>query len=209
MVSGNSQCPWCISGEVSASRALALIACLRALTHFGGGSYASHRLSMLNSPSDSADPTNTVVAFYATSLSHTVGRGYVPPSLSSLARWWFDVSSMTLFTHFFSLYLLRLAFCFVGELRLAARTLFDAGVAGLTDEETTSLVDRWQHSRKFCYLAAPGDDGSCRDRTVPFLLPDAEKRSPVASKALLLCGFIAARQHSLLSTRLAFPLLHR
>lgn len=44
IVSGNSQCPWCISGEVSASRALALIACLRALTHFGGGSYASHRI---------------------------------------------------------------------------------------------------------------------------------------------------------------------
>ncbi len=37
-----------------------------------------------------------------------------------------------------------------------------------------------------------------------FLLPDSEKRSPIASKALLLCGFIAARQHSLLSTRLAF-----
>jgi hypothetical protein len=53
---------------------------------------------MLNPPSDTADHTNTVVAFYATSLSHTVGRGYVPPSLSSLARWWFDVSSMTLFT---------------------------------------------------------------------------------------------------------------
>jgi hypothetical protein len=41
-------------------------------------------------------------------------------------------------------------------------------------------------------------------RTVPFLLPDSEKKSSVASKALLLCGFIAARQHSLLSTRLAF-----
>lgn len=40
------------------------------------------------------------------------------------------------------------------------------------------------------------------DRTVPFFLPDSEKRSPIASKALLLCGFIAARQHSLLSTRL-------
>jgi WD repeat-containing protein 7 len=95
IMSGNSPNHWCISGEVSASRALALIACLRALTHFGGRSYASHRLSMLNPPSDTADHTNTVVAFYATSLSHTVGRGYVPPNLSSLARWWFDVSSMT------------------------------------------------------------------------------------------------------------------
>lgn len=38
IASGNPQSPWCISGEVSASRVLALIACLRALTHFGGGS---------------------------------------------------------------------------------------------------------------------------------------------------------------------------
>ncbi|KAI9511385.1 hypothetical protein F5148DRAFT_1323298 [Russula earlei] len=111
-------------------------------------------------PSDKAEHVNTVVAFYATALSHTIGRGYVPPSLSSLARWWFDVSS---------------------ELRVATRILFDAGVAGLTDDETTSLVDRWQHS-------------------LPFLLPDSERRSPVASKALLLCGFIAAGQSSLLST---------
>ena len=49
---------------------------------------------MLNPPADTADHVNTVIAFYATSLSHTVGKGYVPPSLSSLARWWFDVSSM-------------------------------------------------------------------------------------------------------------------
>lgn len=94
-MSGNSQSPWCISGEVSASRALALIACLRALMHFGSGSYVSDRLPMINPPSDTTDHANTVIAFYATSLSHTVGRGYVPPSLSSLARWWFDVSSMT------------------------------------------------------------------------------------------------------------------
>jgi len=33
-----------------------------------------------------------------------------------------------------------------------------------------------------------------------FLLPDSERRSPVASKALLLCGYIAAGQHNLLST---------
>ncbi|KAH9983707.1 hypothetical protein BJV74DRAFT_849553 [Russula compacta] len=144
IISVNPQSPWCVSGEVSASRALALIACLRTWTHFR----------------NTTDHINAVINFYAKSLSHTVGRGYVPPSLSSLARWWFDVSS---------------------ELRLAARTLFDAGVAGLTKEETISLVDRWQHS-------------------LPFLLPDSERRSPVASRALLLCGFIAAGQHSLLST---------
>ncbi len=65
---------------------------------------------MLNLPSDVADHINTVIAFYATSLSHTVGRGYIPPSLSSLARWWFDVSSMTNSRYFLFLYLLRLLF---------------------------------------------------------------------------------------------------
>ena len=52
---------------------------------------------MLHLPADTSDHVNTVIAFYATSLSHTVGKGYVPPSLSSLARWWFDVSSMCYF----------------------------------------------------------------------------------------------------------------
>ncbi|KAH8982187.1 hypothetical protein EDB86DRAFT_2812394 [Lactarius hatsudake] len=144
IVSENPQSQWCVSGEVSASRALALTACLRTLAHF----------------EDLADCVNTVITFYATSLPHSVGRAYIPPSLSFLARWWFDVS---------------------GELRLAARTLFDAGVASLTDEETISLVERWQHS-------------------LPFLLPDSERRSPVAAKALLLCGFIATRQYNLLSS---------
>ncbi|KAI9435905.1 hypothetical protein F5148DRAFT_30543 [Russula earlei] len=102
IISRNPQSPWCFSGEVSASRALALIACLRAFTYF----------------ENKAEHVNTVIAFYARALSHTIGRGYVPPSLSSLARWWFDVSS---------------------ELRVATRILFDAGVAGLTDNETTSL----------------------------------------------------------------------
>lgn len=104
-----------------------------------GWMVGSSRLSL---DSDLADCVNTVITFYATSLSHLVGRPYKPPSLPFLARWWFDVSS-TLFLVFTfgSPYVV-----FAGELRLAARTLFDAGVAGLTNEETTSLVERWQHS---------------------------------------------------------------
>lgn len=114
------------------------------------------RSSLLNPFSDTADHVNTVVAFYATSLSHAAGRGYVSPNLSSLARWWFDVSSMThyIISPFGPIYLA--GGVFAGELRFAARTLFDAGVASLTDEETVSLVERWQHSRKvFCVLLCP------------------------------------------------------
>ncbi|KAI0265617.1 hypothetical protein BC834DRAFT_824867 [Gloeopeniophorella convolvens] len=144
IISEGPQGSWSVSGEASASRALALIACLRVLTYF----------------EEVAEHVNMIITFYATSLSHTVGKAYAPPSLPFLAKWWFDVT---------------------GELRLAARTLFDAGVAGLTDEETVSLVERWQHS-------------------LPFLLSESERRSSVAAKALLLCGFVAAGQHELLST---------
>lgn len=96
IVTGNPQSAWCISGEVSASRALALIACLRGLTHFGSGSlpYVADRSSLLNPFPDTTDHISAVIAFYAKSLSHATGKGYVPPSLSYLARWWFDVSSM-------------------------------------------------------------------------------------------------------------------
>ena len=97
---------------------------------------------------DTTDHVNTIIAFYAKSLSHAVGRKYVPPGLSSLTRWWLDVSSMTHYIIFCSVQIYLAGDIFTGELRFAARTLFDAGVAGLTDEETISMVNRWQHSRK-------------------------------------------------------------
>ncbi|KAH9073451.1 hypothetical protein EDB83DRAFT_2357410 [Lactarius deliciosus] len=127
LASENPQSQWCVSAEVSASRALALTACLRTLAHF----------------EDLADCVNTVITFYATSLPHSVGRAYIPPSLSFLARWWFDVSG----------------------------TVYDV------------------YSRCFS-----------TNLPLPFLLPDSERRSPVAAKALLLCGFIATRQYNLLSS---------
>ncbi|KAH9040230.1 hypothetical protein EDB84DRAFT_1587571 [Lactarius hengduanensis] len=127
IVSENPQSQWCVSGEVSASRALALTACLRTLAHF----------------EDLADCVNTVITFYATSLPHSVGRAYIPPSLSFLARWWFDVSG----------------------------TVYDV----------------------YCRCFSTNSP-------LPFLLPDSERRSPVAAKALLLCGFIATRQYNLLSS---------
>ncbi len=200
LVSENPQSQWCISGEVSASRALALAACLRVLTHFEGEYLVYSRLSHLTFDSDLADCVNTVIVFYATSLSHVVGKAYIPPSLSFLARWWFDVSSTSLLMMFLPLpsaHLCRL----IGELRLAARTLFDAGVASLTDEETICLVERWQHSCNVFVLRRPISELISTRYTVPFLLPDSERRSPVAAKALLLCGFIATRQYKLLSTR--------
>ncbi|KAK0185711.1 hypothetical protein F5146DRAFT_1071194 [Armillaria mellea] len=68
--------PWCISGEVSAARALSITVTLRALGLF----------------EELTDFTNTVIAFYAASLPLIIGPNYKPHSLSYLARQWFDTS---------------------------------------------------------------------------------------------------------------------
>lgn len=86
--------PWCISPEFSAARALSTIAALRALSLTEGR-------SVLRSNSDFsdylvsglADSCNTVVTFYATSLAQVVGSLFQAPSLSYLARHWFESSS--------------------------------------------------------------------------------------------------------------------
>ncbi|KAL0960599.1 hypothetical protein HGRIS_005631 [Hohenbuehelia grisea] len=98
---------WCISEEVSAARCLALTLVLKALALF----------------EEYSEAANTVILFYATSLSSVVGPDYQPPSLSFLAQRWFDGSN---------------------ETRHAVRMLFDAAVAALTDEETMSFAEKWQ-----------------------------------------------------------------
>ncbi|KAF7290909.1 WD-REPEATS-REGION domain-containing protein [Mycena chlorophos] len=109
LYNGNrSRDPWTISADVSAARALAITVLLRALSLFD----------------ELAEPATAVVAFYATSLSTSVGTFYRPPSVVYLARRWFDSSN---------------------EVRQAARLLFDATISRLSDEETIQLTDHWQH----------------------------------------------------------------
>lgn len=100
--------PWCISGEVSAARALSITVTLRALGLF----------------EELTDFTNTVIAFYATSLPLIIGPNYKPHSLSYLARQWFDTSH---------------------EVRQSSRLLFDAAVVRLSDEEANAVAEQWQH----------------------------------------------------------------
>ncbi|KAK0459983.1 uncharacterized protein EV420DRAFT_1534284 [Desarmillaria tabescens] len=68
--------PWCISGEVSAARALSITVTLRALGLF----------------EELTDFADAVIAFYATSLPLIIGPNYKAPSLPYLARQWFDTS---------------------------------------------------------------------------------------------------------------------
>ncbi|KAJ4498276.1 hypothetical protein C8R41DRAFT_877942 [Lentinula lateritia] len=68
---------WCLSGDVSAARALAIIAIIRALSVF----------------EELSESANTVMAFYATGLAESVGPAYKPPNLAFLARRWFESSS--------------------------------------------------------------------------------------------------------------------
>ncbi|KAJ7068988.1 hypothetical protein B0H15DRAFT_138368 [Mycena belliarum] len=100
--------PWTISADVSAARALSITAILRALSLFD----------------ELAEAASAAIAFYATSLAPVVGPLYKPPSLTYLARRWFDSSN---------------------EMRQASRILFDASVARLSDEETNNIAEHWQH----------------------------------------------------------------
>lgn len=102
----------------------------------------------------------TVVTFYATSLAHVVGASYQAPDVAYLATQWFDSSN---------------------DVRQAAKTLFDAGIVRLSDEESIALVDAWQHH-------------------LPCLQPSMEKESAKSSLALFICGYMAAEKYSLLST---------
>jgi WD repeat-containing protein 7 len=88
---------------------------------------------------------NTVITFYATSLGQLVGRLYKTPSLSCLARSWFQFSGVG------SRYMtnLPLTVIYVDEFRGPARLLLDAGIARMTDEESASVVELLQHCRKF------------------------------------------------------------
>ncbi|KAG1899665.1 uncharacterized protein F5891DRAFT_1037747 [Suillus fuscotomentosus] len=102
----------------------------------------------------------TVITFYSTSLAHVVGASYQAPDVAYLATQWFNSSN---------------------DVRQAAKTLFDAGIVRLSDEESGALVDAWQHH-------------------LPCLQPSIEKESARSSLALFICGYMAAEKYSLLST---------
>ncbi|KAL1744226.1 WD40-repeat-containing domain protein [Schizophyllum fasciatum] len=73
----NARAPWCVSPEVSANRALAVVVVLRALSVF----------------EEFADGAATVITFYATSLGACVGPAFCSPSLPFLAQRWLEGSS--------------------------------------------------------------------------------------------------------------------
>ncbi|KAG2130779.1 uncharacterized protein EDB93DRAFT_1179251 [Suillus bovinus] len=102
----------------------------------------------------------TVITFYSTSLAHVVGASYQAPDVAYLATQWLNSSN---------------------DVRQAAKTLFDAGIVRLSDEESSALVDAWQHH-------------------LPCLQPSIEKESAKSSLALFICGYMAAEKYSLLST---------
>ncbi|KAG2752664.1 hypothetical protein P692DRAFT_20951730 [Suillus brevipes Sb2] len=108
----------------------------------------------------SHDCQTVITSFYATSLAHVVGASYQAPDVAYLATQWFDSSN---------------------DVRQAAKTLFDAGIVRLSDEESITLVDAWQHH-------------------LPCLQPSMEKESAKSSLALFICGYMAAEKYSLLST---------
>ncbi|KAI0655440.1 WD40 repeat-like protein [Cubamyces menziesii] len=109
---------------------------------------------------DLAQDASTVITFYAASVGQLVA-DYQPPSLPRLAHHMLHTQT--------------------AEVRHALRLLLDAGVARLSDTETTELVETWQQ-----YL--------------PSIMADKERDSSRSAKALCICGFIAVDKYSLLPT---------
>ncbi|KAG1836125.1 hypothetical protein DFJ58DRAFT_735218 [Suillus subalutaceus] len=117
-------------------------------------------LKILSFAEELSHDCQTVITFYSTSLAHVVGASYQAPDVAYLATQWFDSSN---------------------DIRQAAKTLFEAGIVRLSDEESIALVDAWQHH-------------------LPCLQPSIEKESAKSSLALFICGYMAAEKYSLLST---------
>lgn len=84
--------------------------------------------------------------YYANSLPQVVGGSYQAPDLAFLARCWIESSSKPalVLDQRRSVDLMSTS---EDEVRQAARTAFDAGVARLPDEDTILLVDEWQDRR--------------------------------------------------------------
>ncbi|KAF8549736.1 WD40 repeat-like protein [Imleria badia] len=68
---------WCVSGAVSASRAIAIITILKTMSLY----------------EDISDDCQTVMTFYATSLQSVVGSHFKAPDVVYLARQWLDASN--------------------------------------------------------------------------------------------------------------------
>ncbi|KAH9932736.1 WD40 repeat-like protein [Epithele typhae] len=117
-------------------------------------------LHYLTQYEDLAQDANTVMTFYTASVGQLVLESYQPPSLPRLGQHLLNTLS--------------------SEVRHTARLLFDAGVARLSDHETTEIMDNWQN-----YL--------------PTLRSEKEKESQQSALALCVCGFIAVDKYTLLT----------
>ncbi|PFH54032.1 hypothetical protein AMATHDRAFT_815 [Amanita thiersii Skay4041] len=135
--------PWCISGRMSAVRAVAIVGILRALSLF----------------EEYQDSAKTVTMFYVASLANYVGPQYQSPDLTFLASAWFRSSV---------------------EMRQSCRTVFDASIARLSDDEAGTMIEQWQHQ-------------------LPCSPTNMGRDSAVAALALYLCGYLAVEKYSIMS----------
>lgn len=190
--------PWCVSPEFSAARALSITCVLRVLSLTEGRNALTLNVNSAKYVAAGlSDNCNTVITFYATSLAEAVGASFQAPSLAYLARHWFESTSQSSFKY--SVYVLISNAVSAAELRQAARILFDAGIARLSDEETIVLVEQWQHDCGiFIFIESIIFMISF---PVPCLQPDAQKELIPTAMSLFLCGYLATEKYSLLSTR--------
>ena len=142
---------WTLSPEASADRALAILAVLQFLTQFEGTDTVCCIRCLRLTPDtdqDLARDANTVMTFYAASVGQLVHEAYQPPSLPRLGKYLLHTLCECPLTIPHLLHVLTTAVGAAAEVRQAARLLFDAGVARLSDQETTEIVETWQPYRE-------------------------------------------------------------
>ncbi|KAG9122431.1 hypothetical protein FRC07_001177 [Ceratobasidium sp. 392] len=121
-----------------------------------------------------------IISFYVGCLADAVGSEFQPPSLGILAGFWVCNPGTSTVQRVKS----RLDVNDVGfedEVRQAARTIFESRLAQMSEAEVVKCVAFWRE-----YL--------------PSLQPLDSAHSPLAVRALIVCGVIAATKHSLIPT---------
>ncbi|KAL5501846.1 hypothetical protein ACEPAH_9107 [Sanghuangporus vaninii] len=103
---------------------------------------------------------NSTLSFYTVSLPSVIGLAYQAPSLATLAYYWNESA---------------------GDVRSAAKLLFENEITRLSDDSISTVAERWRHK-------------------LPCILPEDQRQTAKAALALSICGNIAIERYALLSS---------
>ena len=91
-------------------------------------------------------PANSTLSFYTVSLPSLVGPAYQAPGLATLAYYWNESAGRST-VPFFRPHSLK-PFP-VGDVRNAAKLLFENEISRLSDDSIGAIAERWRHKRRY------------------------------------------------------------